>query len=109
MSTNPYESPKTAAVSTKPKPSTHGRAIVMALVQQALLLILATLMLDGGRLLRACVGALIVSWAISLVVMLRHRDHPTTLDIAIVKYGFWFAIVALLLLGPVIGIPIFRV
>jgi hypothetical protein len=107
MGTNPYESPKTQAEAAGPKRSTYGRAIVFALVQQAFLLLLAASMLDGGYLLRACVWALIVSWAVSLAVMLRHWNHPTAFDLAAVKYGFWFAVVLLLFAGPLIGFPVF--
>jgi membrane-associated protease RseP (regulator of RpoE activity) len=107
MNPNPYESPKMVGLRLARERSTHGRAIVVALVQQTLLLLLAASVLDGGRLLRAFAGALTVSWAVSLILLLRRRDHPTTFDLAVIKYGFWFIIVLLLLMGPSMGIPIF--
>ena len=89
--------------------TTYGQAIVTALVQQSCILILAALMLDFGRLLRAISSALIVSWLLSLIVMLCYRNHPTPLRIAVVKYGFWLVIVVLFLLARPIGFPIFDV
>jgi hypothetical protein len=66
----------------------------VALVQQAFLLILAAFTLDGGILLRLVSGALVASWLVSLTVMLLGPRQPTVLGIAIVKFGFWFPIVA---------------
>ena len=107
MNTNPYEAPKSAALRTSRKPASYRRAIVVALVQQTLILILATLMLDGGRFLRVYLCALVVSWSISLVVMLYWRDSPKPLGMAVVKYGFWLAIVLLLILPSLGDLPIF--
>ena len=82
---------------------TTGRAIVVALAQQAFILVLAALVLDGGRLLRIVAGALILSWLVSLAVMLWYRDHHTSFSISIVKYGFWLAILVMLLVAPWAG------
>ena len=87
------------------KQSGYGRAIIVAMVQQAIVLVLAALMLDGGRLLRAFAGALIASWAVTLLVMLRYPERPTPLGAVVVKYGFWLAIFLVLLLGPLVGLP----
>jgi hypothetical protein len=83
--------------------SGFSRAILVALVQQAVLLVLAALMLDGGLLLRAFAGALAASWIVSLAVMLMNRRQPTSLAIAIVKYGFWLAI--FLAVAVMVGYP----
>ena len=82
---------------------------MVTLVQQAFILMLAALVLDGGRLLRAVSGVLILSWLVSLIVMIRYKEHPTPVSIAIVKYGFWLAILVLLLVGPWVGVPVFGV
>ena len=74
----------------------NRRGIVLALIQQAFILLLAAMVLDGGQLLREVSGAFAVSWAISLVVMLWYRDRPTRWSIAVVKFGFWLAIAVLI-------------
>lgn len=104
---NPYESPKSDPHRAGGKPDTYGRAIVVALVQQVFILSLAALMLDEGRLLHVLSGALIVSWLVSLMVMLRWRDHPTPLSTTVVKYGFWSALILAFLLGPLVSLQIF--
>lgn len=76
---------------------------MIALVQQAVILVLAALVLDGGRLLRLVAGALVLSWLVSLTVMLWYREHHTPFSISIVKYGFWLAILVMLLIGPWAG------
>jgi hypothetical protein len=105
---NPYESPNTIASGAGPKVSTIGRAIVAALTQQAFILTFAALVLDGGRLLRVVSAALVVAWLVSLVVLVRYRKHPTPVGIGVVKYGFWFAVVVLLVLESMVGIPVLR-
>ena len=109
IGSNPLEPPNATASGVGPKFVTNGRAIVVALVQQAFILMLAALVLDGGRLLSAVSGVLILSWLVSLIVMIRYKEHPTPVSIAIVKYGFWLAILVLLLVGPWVGVPVFGV
>jgi len=70
-----------------------------AAVQQAVVLVFAALILDGGLTLRFCVAAAILSWICVLVVMIRHPKEPTWLDLGIVKYGFWFAVALILVAG----------
>lgn len=101
MGSNPYESPLAPATST-PSPSsgpnhqTHGRAITVALVQQIVIIVLAALVLDGGVILRAVAAALAISWIVSLAVLSLHRKAATLFSLAIVKYGFWIAILAVI-------------
>ena len=110
MDINPYESPKSdtradGSLPDEPPPQpdarTYGRAIVLAAAQQVVVLALASLVLDGGRSLRACVTAAGLSWICALLPMLRHSKQPTRLDLVIVKYGFWFV---LLLVGTSVAL-----
>jgi hypothetical protein len=73
-------------------------AITLAVAQQAVVLILAALILDGGHLLRVSVIAAIASWICTALVILRRPKQPTKLDLAIVKYGFWPAILLVLVM-----------
>ena len=94
---NPYESPSSAAQEAGSKPTTYRRAITVAVVQQALVLFLAALVLDGGRTLRLVSTALLISFFVSLAIMLRWRDYPPALGAAVIKYGFWLVIVLVFL------------
>ena len=75
----------------------YFRAIGVAVAQQAPILILAALMLDGGRILRICTIAAIASWICTLMILLRRPKQPTNCDIAIVNYGFWAAMFLILI------------
>ena len=77
----------------------YSRAITIALAQQAPILILASLILDGGRILMVCAIAAIASWICTAVILLRRPKQPTASDIALVKYGFWPAIFLVLVTG----------
>jgi len=89
MTLNPYESPKSEDPSKQRTTDTHGRAVVVALSQQAVLLLLASLVLDGGRTLRLLACALVASWGVSLAMMVYHRERPTYWAAIVIKYGFW--------------------
>jgi hypothetical protein len=103
MDVNPYQSPVAppgpdgSPPPGRPRPSSfggYGEAIVVALVQQGIVLLLAALMLDFGYTLRLCTVAAAAAWSCVLVVMLLRPTAPTTLYLIIVKYSFWPALVA---------------
>lgn len=113
MDINPYESPKSDARTDESPPDTpgpqsdvrtYGRAIVLAAAQHAVALTLATLILDGGRSLRVCVTAACLSWGCTLLIMLRHPKQPTGVDLAIVKFSFWFVLIVVVAGGSFLGI-----
>ena len=79
-----------------------SHALVVAVTQQAVILTLAALILDGGHILRICVLAAVASWLCTLLIMLRRPKQPTTVDLAIIKYGFWPAIPIVLTVGSIV-------
>ena len=78
--------------------------IKTAVAQQAIVLILASLILDGGQILRLCSVPAMASWICTLLVMLRRPTSPTKLDLAIVKFGFWLAIPLVVVIGFVVDL-----
>ena len=82
----------------------HSKAIAFAIGQQAIVLVLSALALDGGFLLRVCVIAAVVSWFATALIMLRRPRQPTDVDLVIVKYGFWPAMLTVLVIGIFLNI-----
>jgi hypothetical protein len=74
------------------------------MAQQTPLFVLAALLLDGGYALRVCTIAAAVSWAATLLIMLRRPKHPTNVDLAVVAYGFWPAMAMTILGGPIVSV-----
>lgn len=112
MNINPYQSPRSDARADESPPDssqvqsdapTYGRAIVLAVAQHAVVLALATLILDGGRSLRVCAIAAGLSWGCTLLIMLRHPKQPTGVDLAIVKYSFWFVLLLVVVSWSLFG------
>ena len=82
----------------------YSESIKVAVAQQAVVLIFASLILDGGQILRFCAIAAIASWICTLVIILRRPKQPTKLDLGIVKFGFWPAMPLVALIGFVVGL-----
>jgi hypothetical protein len=99
---NPYESPK--QVSVGPMPGTgddslqesaatrawHRQDFIFALAQQGVLLLFTSRVPDGGVLFGLYLAGVIALWAWMAIATMRRRTSPTALDIALVKYGFFF-------------------
>src|SRR5208282_284166 len=64
----------------------------------------ASLILDGGQIFRYCAVAAMASWVCTLVILLRRPKHPTNVDLAIVRFGFWLAIPLLPVIGFVVDL-----
>jgi hypothetical protein len=82
--------------------SVYSYAITLALAQQAVVLVFASLILDGGVVFRFCVAAAIASWVCTLLILLRRPKQPTPFDLAIIKYGFWPALPIVFVLGAAV-------
>jgi hypothetical protein len=97
---NPYKSPEYCGKIAR-EPSNddlpHERAIRSAvrwaLGQSLVFAIVAMLVLDGGYVARRWAFALIVSWAATVMILLRYkygRSHVfTEWDAVIIKYSVW--------------------
>jgi hypothetical protein len=114
MTVNPYQSPKSKTTpadslsDAKSRPSSgreYGRAIVVAMVQQVVVLVLAALVLDGGRTLKLMIIAAIGSWVFPLLVMLRRPRSLTRADILIIKHGIWMAAALVVSIVLIVGRP----
>jgi hypothetical protein len=111
---NPYESPQFADLPAKnpqresiPNAKEILQAIYFAVFQQIILAIFFALILDGGVMLHRWFFAMIASWIMSFAILLRHffrfSKPITTVDIGIIKFGVWPAMVLVLICEIIIG------
>jgi lipid-A-disaccharide synthase-like uncharacterized protein len=81
----------------------YAEPIKVAVAQQAVILLFASLLLDGGQMLRLSTIATAAAWALNIVIMARRPKSPTQADVLIVKYGFWLFALVTLILAPIMG------
>jgi hypothetical protein len=60
-----------------------------SLIAQAIVGVLAALMLVGGITARVVGVAVVAFWLCAAVVIVRRPHKPTKLDLAIIHWGFW--------------------
>jgi hypothetical protein len=68
--------------------SPYRHATRSALVQQALILVLAGMILDGGDVLQICLAALLAFWAGVAFIRWRRPQAPTKLDLVLIEGGY---------------------
>lgn len=71
-------------VSTSP----YRNAIISAIVQQVLVLVLASLILDGGDLLMFCVVACLAFWSGFVFIRVRRGQTPTKIDLILIRASY---------------------
>jgi hypothetical protein len=84
----------------------HPEALAVAAGQQAIVLLLAGLFrmaLGNDALLGFCLIAAIASWICTLIVLRRRPKQPTAVDLAIIEYGFWPALLLVTVMGLAVG------
>ena len=62
------------------------RASVLS--QQAAVLLLASMILDGGDILSMCLVALVGFWAGAVIICARRPQTPTRLDLLFIRFGY---------------------
>lgn len=62
-------------------------AVVWAVFQQALAVLISCLLLDGGAFLDVCLLAFIAFWGGVLVIVLRRGAASTKLDLSFIRAG----------------------
>jgi hypothetical protein len=63
-------------------------AMLSAFVQQAVILVLAGMILDGGLIAQMCFYAFAAFWGGVAVIILRRAMSPTKLDLILVRGGY---------------------
>jgi hypothetical protein len=62
--------------------------MLSAFVQQAVILVLAGMILDGGLIAQMCFYAFAAFWGGVAVILFRRRQSPTKLDLVLVRGGY---------------------
>ncbi|QDT68535.1 hypothetical protein MalM25_14580 [Planctomycetes bacterium MalM25] len=75
------------------------RAFVSSFSLQAILLVVALLVLDGGWTARVFLAAMLCQCLTSAIILIRRSRRPSAVDFAIVRFGVlvWFFAIAFLL------------
>ncbi|MEI8289428.1 MAG: hypothetical protein WCH99_08130 [Verrucomicrobiota bacterium] len=66
----------------------YDSPIFEAVAIQLVLGILSALILDGGTVARICGIALVAFWGGAVVMIWRHPQSPTKVDIELIRFGF---------------------
>ena len=66
----------------------YDSPIFEALTLQLILGLLSYLILDGGTIARICGIALVAFWGGATVLIWRHPQSPTRMDIVLIRFGF---------------------
>lgn len=62
--------------------------VLPALVLEAAILVLASMVLDGGGIARVCLQALVGFWGAVGVLRIRRRGALSGLDVLVIRYGY---------------------
>jgi hypothetical protein len=102
MMESSHESPKTASTQRKWRDYSpdFNPAFRTGLSIQAVLAVVTALVLDFGETHRAFGIAFACQWAATWIIMLRRPRNPTTLDLAIVRYGIVPLLFMVAIFGP---------
>jgi hypothetical protein len=66
----------------------YDSPIFEAVALQIVLGLLALLILDGGGIARICGIALVAFWGAAVVLIWRHPQTPSRLDIELIRFGY---------------------
>jgi hypothetical protein len=80
-------------------PAERFQAFRFSLFQQVPCAILTALMLDGGRMVRICLMAMLAYWAAVAWLLVRRPIRKGTTDLVFVRWGFLPIFVASLMLA----------
>lgn len=75
---------------THPVPSVKSE-LPFVLVTQSIILVLASMILDGGAIAQVCFFAFVAFWGAVAVLRLRRRGALTRVDLLLLRYGYILA------------------
>ena len=59
------------------------------LIQQAVVLLLTSMVLDGGDIFNMCLIALVAFWVGALIIGVRRPQTPTRSDLVFIRFGYF--------------------
>ena len=81
----------------------YREAVKVALVLQALAMVVLLAVLDGGALARAGGAAMLAFWIGVVVVVIRRPKAPSAFDLLYVRWGYLVMLVIGIALSPFMG------
>lgn len=78
--------------------------IKLAAISQAICLLVAAIVLDGGFCLTLAVFAAVAYWAGLVVMILRRPSNPTKIDLALVGCGYFIAAAITFVMPPIVAV-----
>ncbi len=106
---NPHQSPQTSSrpsgtddhsLHTATAERAKWSPITVGVVVDASLLIISSLVLDGGRTAGMCMVAMVAHWIGVLFILVRRWRSPTETDLLFIRYGILICGVLVLVLAP---------
>jgi hypothetical protein len=89
------------ASSSAPHARAYWPALKLAVLEQVIVVVLASLVLDFGRTLHAALVSVAAYWPAACIIVLRRPASPTRGDILLVKYGLFFVLLIVMTAGTV--------
>lgn len=74
-----------------------------SLCLQVFFIFVSSLVLDGGGILRYSIFALVPTWTLILLIVLRRPAEPTPLDLKVVRFSYLTLWILLLLFSALFG------
>jgi len=68
-------------------PSPLARSVKSALAQQLILIVLAAMILDGGRIAQICLFGFVAFWTGALLLIVRAKGRVTKADLVFIEGG----------------------
>jgi hypothetical protein len=76
-------------MTTTPHPARSiGSELPFALVTQSVILVLASMILDGGGIAQVCFYAFVAFWSGVLVLRFHRRGALSRVDLLLIRYGY---------------------
>lgn len=77
----------------------YRKPLLEAAILQVLAVILAGMILDGGKCLYVVLLSVLAHWAVAVIILVRRPSSPTKGDLAIVGRAFLLVLLVIYLLG----------
>lgn len=74
-----------------------------SLILQAFFIFVSSLVLDGGGILRYSIFALVPTWALIFLIVMRRPAEPSPLDLKVVRFSYLALWILLLLFSALFG------
>jgi hypothetical protein len=86
----------------RPAASAYRRAVKAGACLDVAVLVICALLLDGGYTARCCLVSLVAKWLVTLVMVRRRVDLPSSRDLLFIRYGILVLLPVTCVLAPLV-------